>query len=301
MSMDRAVIRGVIGGVLLTCTMWAGCHKPTPIEPVTEPPVVVVPTPTPTPTPIPTPDPTPTPQPTPTPTPTPEPQPKPVGYGRTIHLCPFFVTDFRYGVLSAPGNCEVIVDGSNAETRADKSNSVIANMDDPLTLGVGSGDTVEAGKLLAVWFALDGSGGYDAASYNKHRAFADNRGVPMLVYVDSPSYHPNGRALLRNGDWAGIMAYPTSGADTVSAIIDRLDATNSHLAWSKVALIRPLYTRSGQFPVQLILDVQDPLTKWVREHSNVVADLPFSWGRPSGALDNPPFQDALAKLDRNNH
>lgn len=267
----------------------------------------------PLPPPPPTPDPAPVPaQPLPQPPPEPqaptleppEPAPEPVpappthDYGRWLLTGPFFATDAptRWGTACTPGTVEVIVSGADADTRCDRSRLVIADADDLLGTGHLSVETVAIGQLAAVWFAVSGSGSYTAASYDRHRAHATARQVPLLVYFDGyGAYHAAAYSLLRAGDWAGAMAYPQNG-EAPQAALDRVRANVAGLAWDRIALIRPLYTRGGALALDDVLAMQVPLTDLVREDARIVADLWFSWLRPSGAAEHPALADVGRQL-----
>lgn len=232
------------------------------------------------------------------PTPVPEPTPKVYDYGRFIWTGPFFATDAsRYGVADTPGNVEVVADGSSAEPRIRKR-MVIASPDDLLHLGHRSVDTVEVGRLLAVWTGVAGDGRFDVDAMAYARQVADARHVPVIVYFDGQeNFHPLAKALLKPGDIAGIMGYPVNNEDA-SALVARVQSVANDLNWPNLALIRPLYTRGNQWTVDHILSLQLPLTNMIRNDRRFTMDLWFSWLRPSGAQDHPEFQEIGHLLEK---
>jgi len=246
-------------------------------------------------------------------TPDPIPAPVPVNphhYGRPLHSGPFYATDQRYGFYDTPGTIEVILAGTDP-ARQVGSRLIVADNEDPLGWGR-SADRVPCEKLAAVYLnvtpsGIGGGGGDGDAELPRARARADACAKPVLVYYDvSGTLDLWVRTLLRPGDIIGVNAYPShhsAGEDLardLAKIAHALDVADS---WGHpVALVRPFYTRTQEWSLELILAMQVPLTDLVRAHPSVVMDLWFSWSRPdlpqtAGALDYPELQQHAAWLD----
>lgn len=207
-------------------------------------------------------------------------------YGRHVHTGPFFATSTQWGAFDAPGTCEVLVTGADYD-RMRRERPVVAGVDDPLGTGIVSADTVPGGQLLAVWFGVGGHGEIDDAEYRRARETASRRHVPLLVYFDGyTAFSEFARSLLQPGDWAGVMGYPQAG-ETAAQTVARIEANLDAVAGWPVALVRPLYTKAGLRPLSQVLALQAPLVELVARRPEIVADLWFSWARPSGALDHP--------------
>lgn len=240
--------------------------------------------------------------------PTPPTPSNPHHYGRTLWTGPFYATDTRYGYFDTPGNVEVILAGTDPIHQVG-SRRIIADNEDPLGWGR-SADRTPCDKLLAVYLnttpACVGSN-CDGRELDYARLRADQCSRPVLVYYDrTNSVEGFRREWLRPGDWVGINAYP----DVVPAVPDAardladLDRALAEASgWGHpIAIIRPFYTRTQQWPLSLILEMQVPITDLIRRYPLVVADLWFSWSRPdlprpSGATDYPELQQHALWLD----
>lgn len=218
-------------------------------------------------------------------------------YGRPLWTGSFFATSVQWGAHVAPGNVEVLVACAQQADQATRR-PVIASMDDDL--GTGAARSAETAlDLVAIWYGVGGHNEHDVAVLARARLLADARKVPLLVYFDSPEPISDVvRALVEPDDWIGVCGYPRSASESTDDTLKRV-AANLMTAIEighPAALIRPLYTRSGEWSVSQVLALQDGLTALVRVDSRIVADLWFSWARTSGALDHPEFRDVAARL-----
>ncbi len=226
----------------------------------------------------------------------PLPATNPHDYGHPM-VCsgPFFATSDpgQYGVFQAPGTCEFLNNGVDGRTRL-SPRPVIASMDDVVNYGPGRwpADTVQCSELLAVYIGIEGLV-LDETELIRARARADACNVPVLVYYDSNVFDTVAFDAARPGDIMGVQAYPNifqtpNLEQDIARTAASLDL--AHIQGHRVALMRPLYTRSNQWPVEAIVAMQVPLTNLIAERPWVIIDGWFAWGRPSGIIDNPEFQ-----------
>jgi len=205
---------------------------------------------------------------------------------------PFFATG-QYGNVDHPGNSEVLI--RTTFDQMVRARYVFA--DAP------SASSVPAPWLRGIYFGFE-AGQIDEAGYERHLGIARARGVPLLVYYDAPEYP----------DWVCrqfanqpnivpcVQAYPApkNPGEPVRATpaqdVARIRGTVEHLRnfYDRVAIARTMYTQSGNYPLQHILDMQPGLTDLVRE-LRVFADLWFAWLRdPANAIAGNPELQAWA-------
>ena len=234
--------------------------------------------------------------------PIPTPTQNPHDYGHPM-LCsgPFAATSSssQYGLFVSPGTCEFVTNGTDASQRL-VSRPVIASMDDVLNLGPRPAETVPCSDLLAVFIGVAGNLVVDDDELVLARARADTFGVPVLMYFDNNTFHPAAFTYARPGDIIGVQGYPDVGREpSIAQAVARtaLSLDLAHSQGHRVALIRPLYTRSGQWSVTSIVALQVPLTDLIVARPWVVIDGWFAYGRPSGIIDHPEFLVHAAWLE----
>jgi hypothetical protein len=223
-------------------------------------------------------------------------------YGRALLSGPFYATDARWGFFDTPGTIEVILAGTDPANQIGHR-LLVADAEDPLAVGIRSADRASCTRLAAVYFNVPGFWlDADMDELAIARAIADRCDKPVLVYYDRPnSLDPAVQDFLRPGDILGINAYPDTvpaPPDTARDMTDLREAVALGVSWGyPIAIIRPFYTRTGEWPIDYIVSFQVPITDLIRETPQVVMDLWFSWGRPSGAVDFPVLQQHAAWLD----
>lgn len=198
-----------------------------------------------------------------------------------LHTGPFFATDHRYGYSDrCPGDVEVIADGTDAGKQL-LPRRIIATLD-VAERSVRYPDQ----EPIALWLNVAGDGQYDHAEAEHVRWWSDMHGVPVIIYADGEGGVATALKLMAHAtDILGFNAYPRPG----ELPADTLARAQQQARWPNLALVRPLYTDLGAWPVQQILDLQNPLTRWVMTDERFQYDLYFSCGRASGVLDHPEF------------